>query len=460
MRTFGSVLALGFACLASSACGGRQPALTAPPPSAPPGELSAAPAPVLVEAVPSAESLAFPGAVGWARTTPGGRGGKIVRVTTLAPAGPGSLTAGLAMDGPRIVVFEVGGIIDLNLVTVDVERPFLTVAGQTAPSPGITLIRGGIRIKTHDVVLQHIRVRPGEAGQPKKGGWEIDGITTSTGARDVVIDHCSTSWATDENLTASGSRFSGDTPAAWRAATSHRVTLSNNLVGECLSNSSHKKGEHSKGTLIHDNATDIAVIGNLFISNVERNPFFKGGARGIVVNNFIANPKIYAMKYTLVKHEWGDRPPQVGQMAIVGNVFVYGPDTRDDVPLVFASGVGQVEIYLSDNVAKDRKGGDVPQLGGETKLLVTMDQPPLWPAGLTAMPSSAVREHVRLEVGARPWDRDAVDKRLVEQALSGGGKIIDSETEVGGYPVVSPTRAPFVDADWDLRTMTRKPAGR
>src|SRR3989337_942043 len=90
--------------------------------------------------------LAFPGAAGAAATTPGGRGGQIVRVTTLAPTGPGSFVEAVKKSGPRIVVFEVGGIIDLGETAVKIKEPYLTIAGQTAPAPGITLIRRGIHM--------------------------------------------------------------------------------------------------------------------------------------------------------------------------------------------------------------------------------------------------------------------------------------------------------------------------
>ena len=106
---------------------------------------------------------AFPTADGWAATTPGGRGGVILRVTTLAPNGPGSLGEALQVDAPRIVVFEVGGVIDLGRAVLDVEAPYLTVAGQTAPSPGITLIRGGIRI------AHPRRGDPAPARPPRRG---------------------------------------------------------------------------------------------------------------------------------------------------------------------------------------------------------------------------------------------------------------------------------------------------
>jgi hypothetical protein len=116
----------------------------------------------------AAEQLtAFPGAQGSAAQTPGGRGGKVIRVTTLAPTGPGSLSEALDAEGPRIVVFEVGGVIDFAKQEIKIKNPFLTVAGQTAPSPGITLIRTGIDLAAHDVVLQHIRVRTSAAvGSP------------------------------------------------------------------------------------------------------------------------------------------------------------------------------------------------------------------------------------------------------------------------------------------------------
>jgi pectate lyase len=147
----------------------------------------------------SETQMAFPGAQGWAAHTPGGRGGEIIRVTTLAPEGPGSLLEALAKKGPRTVVFEVGGVIDLERREVRISEPYLTIAGQTAPMPGITLIRGGLIIATHDVVVRHIRIRPGSAGLPERGG-DFDAITTVRGAHDVIVDHCSLTWATDENL--------------------------------------------------------------------------------------------------------------------------------------------------------------------------------------------------------------------------------------------------------------------
>jgi pectate lyase len=400
---------------------------------------------------------AFPGAQGWAAATPGGRGGQIIRVTTLAAGGPGSLNAALTTAGPRIIVFEVGGVIDLQGARfLSIIQPYVTIAGQTAPSPGITLIRGGLLINTHDVIVQHIRVRPGEAGRAKMSGWEVDSISTSA-AYNVIIDHCSATWGTDENLSASGERFQGVTPDDWRNGTSHVVTFSNNIVAEGLANSTHSEGEHSKGGLIHDNVTRIAIVNNLYFSNNDRHPLFKGGARGVVVNNYVGNPGRDAMRYNLSASEWTGHAPELGQMAIVGNVYQAGPNTMPDVPLLRVTGIGQVEVFLSDNVAKTAAGADAPSIGGTAAAnAVQVTAPPLWPDGLTAMPAASVKDSIRANVGARPWDRDAIDARIVELALSGGGAIINSEQDVGGYPAHAPTQAPFVEDDWDLRYMVPK----
>ncbi len=197
-------------------------------------------------------------------------------MTNLDSDGPGSFRAALAQKGPRIVVFEVGGVIDLGRKTLKVEEPFVTIAGQTAPSPGVTVIRGGMDVLAHDVVMQHIRIRPGEAGAAKKSGWEEDSFSTQAGAYNVIVDHCTLTWATDENMSASGPRFTGNTPEEWRKGASHRITFSNNIAAEGLARSTHAKIEHSKGSLIHDNTTDHSDLWQSLCHNVERNPLFKG----------------------------------------------------------------------------------------------------------------------------------------------------------------------------------------
>jgi pectate lyase len=416
---------------------------------------------LLSAALPAARAsdalLAFPGAQGAAAHTPGGRGGKILRVTTLAASGPGSLLAALEADGPRIVVFEVGGVIDMAQHEIKISKPFLTVAGQTAPAPGITLIRTGIDVTTHDVVLQHIRVRTGSADQAKRGGWEPDALSTIS-AHDVIVDHCSMSWAIDENLSASGPRFTGKTPEDWRRGTSYRVTFSNNIISEGLKYATHSKGEHSKGSLIHDNASDILIVGNLYANNYERNPLFKGGVHGMVINNLIYNPGPRAVHYNLIAEEWRDQPYQVGQMALIGNVLRGGPSTPPGLALFMLGGSGDVELYEDDNIAVDWVGRPLQKLGRYTTSsarIVPMARPTL-PLNLKLLPAAEVQDAVIREVGARPWDRDHIDARIVADTIEGRGEIIDDQAQVGGYPRYQQTRQAFDEKERDLRYMTKK----
>jgi hypothetical protein len=362
--------------------------------------------------------------------TGGGKGGTVLRVTTLASSGPGSLREALATPGPRVIVFEVGGVIDLALARLDISEPFVTVAGQTAPSPGITLVRGGVRVLTHDVIVTHLRVRMGSAGAAPASGFEPDVTTDGAAAYNVLFDHVSVAWGVDENLSVSGPRFGGP------AGTSHAVTIRNSIIAEGLMNSVHEKGAHSMGTLIHDYCTDIAVVGNLYAHNHERNPWFKGFASGVVVNNLVYDPGLWAIRLGPVDKEWTDAGivPEGPQVSVVGNVMRYGASSTARPAMVGTNSRGSA--YLEDNVALDASGDALEVAGSGITMLA---EKPAWPAGLVALPTSAVVESVLARAGARPQDRDAVDTRIVADFMGGTGRIIDSQDDVGGYPAPAPT---------------------
>lgn len=403
-------------------------------------------------------ALSFPGAVGWAAQTPGGRGGRIIRVTNLNAEGPGSFLEAVEASGPRIVVFEVGGVIDMARKEINIREPFLTIAGQTAPSPGITLIRTGIDVRASDVIVRHIRIRTGVDGQAKRSGWEPDAFNTVSAHR-VIVDHCTFSWAIDENMSASGPRFKGNTPEEWRHNTSRDITFSYNLASEGLADASHPKGEHSKGSLVHDNVTNILFYRNIWAHNVERSPLFKGGVRGSVINNLIYDPGKRAIHYNLMALEWAGHPYQNGQLSAVGNVMRGGPSTDEKLPFMMLGGDGDLEYFARDNIAVDKHGVALPMFGryGETRAkLINAAKPVAWPNGLKVMASRDVETHVLANAGARPWDRDADDIRVLFFIAEGRGKIIDDEKEVSAYPVQKETRATFVEADWDLLTMQPK----
>jgi lysophospholipase L1-like esterase len=408
---------------------------------------------------------------GWTATTgghapttggQGGQGGQILRVTTLAASGPGSLKAAIDTPGARTVVFEVGGVIDMAGGTLDIRHPHITIAGQTAPSPGITVIKAETLVRTHDVVIQHLRFRPGEYGRPKKGGGDQDGLSTVGGARDVIVDHCSFSWGTDENLSASGPRFAGDTPDDWRRGTSHRITFTHNLIYEGLSNSVHDKGEHSKGSLIHDNTSGVLLYGNVYASNRERNALFKGGARGAMVNNLVFNPGRRAVHYNLLAQEWAGKPYQQGRLTLVGNWMRHGPSTEPATAFFTLRGAGELALHLHDNLVLDRHGQPLglplvdDQSQGQARW-VPMPQPEL-PAGLLIRPAARLPLELPPIVGARPWDRDPIDARLLGDLAAGRGRIIDSERENPlGYPAAAePTRRAFDPEAWNLDDMSPK----
>ena len=411
---------------------------------------------LLLAAIPaSLPAQAFPGAVGWGAQTQGGRGGRIIRVTNLNAAGPGSFRAAVEAQGPRIVVFEVGGVIDLGLTTLTIREPYLTIAGQTAPSPGITLIRGGIDVRGHDVIMRHIRIRTGVSGQAHFSGWEPDAFST-VGAYNVIVDHCTMTWALDENLSASGPRFTGRTVEDWRRGTSHDITYSYNLLAEGIAFGSHPKGEHSKGSLIHDNVTNILIYRNIYAHNMERSPLLKGGVHAAVVNNLIFDPGSQAIHYNLMDLEWADHPHQDGELSAVGNVLRAGFSTRSDIAFLSIGGVGDLRYYGRDNVAVGREGQPLPMFGRYTTSparIIQIARPDIWPAGLPVLPASQVETEVLRNAGARPWDRDPHDLRVIFDVAEGRGHIIDSEEEVGGYPHPQETHAPFVEADWNLDTM-------
>jgi hypothetical protein len=230
-------------------------------------------------------------------------------------------------------------------------------------------------------------------------------------------------------------------------------------MAEGLAYATHGKIEHSKGSLIHDNATDILIVNNLYAHNYERNPLFKGGVHGVVVNNLIFDPGQRIMHYNLMAEEWGDHPWQVGQMVAVGNVARAGISTVPHIAFLEIGGYGDLEYFGKDNVAVDQIGNPLPMFGRYTTApakIIMLAKPPLWPEGLTPMPSSAVQQYVLHNAGARPWDRDYDDVRLIADVAEGRGIIINSENDIHGYPVQKPTSRPFNPDDWNLFDMTPK----
>lgn len=357
---------------------------------------------------------------------------RVLAVTSLRGEGPGSLRAALREKGPRLVVFEVGGVIDLEGRSLLVDDPFVFVAGETAPPPGITLIRGSLFIETDHVVVRHLAVRPGDGRPSPQAPWEPDGITVARDGRpthDVLIQNCSATWAVDENTSVSGPR---DTrPSAGANATAHDVSFRDNLIAEALLNSTHSKGPHSMGLLVHDGIRDITIAGNLFAHNRERNPRLKGGVVARVIGNVIYNWGSAAIGVGAK----GNLEVLEGARAVVrNNVAIAGPDTKGRV-LVRALDPGAF-VEAGGNLARDTAGLDLRELdAGITPLGASG-------AGPSDTTPAATLTAVLRGAGSRPAERDPVDRRIVESLISGTGRIIDSQSQVGGYPVRPESRRP------------------
>jgi hypothetical protein len=322
----------------------------------------------------------------------------VYRVTTLDSSGPGSLRRAVEQSGPRLVVFEVSGTIDLDEDRLTVEHDNCWIAGQTAPSPGITLVRADLRVDASDCVVQHIRVRPGDAGNDS--GWEPDGLRTSDDTVNNIVDHCSVSWSVDEIV--SPGYNATDT------------TFSNCIAAEPLHDSTHPKGPHGYGMLVGDGSTGNTIVGNLFTHNVRRNVRLKSESEAVVANNIFDD------------YDAGTNTDEAGQFSIEGNGYQRG---EDDPRLIEggAKGDQQATAYLADNWATF----DAELTNGQ---LNRVDSRPIWPDGLAALRPGSVRSHDTVHAGARPADRTVHDERAVSDVRNATGGVVDSQSEVGGYP--------------------------
>ncbi|MBD3321131.1 MAG: hypothetical protein GF350_08570 [Chitinivibrionales bacterium] len=366
----------------------------------------------------------FPGAQGFGSYTPAGRGGSIIRVTNLNDDGPGSLREAVEQAGPRIVVFEVGGIITQNAY-LHIRDPYITIAGQTAPPPGITLTgRQGIWISTHDILIQHIAVRLSDSREPWISSDQKEERCTMVAHNrrgdlyNVLFDHCSFMWHNGK-------------VSLWGNCdeNSHRdITFSHCIIAEGLQNSIHHEGAHSKGLLIGNIVRKVSVLRCLFSHNWDRNPVVKGGSRAVIVNNIVYNPGYNGIIGTLATFCGGMRSVR---MVAIGNVLQSGVNTGlGSGSLVGFDGGGSSVIYYEDNSADGNYRAD----NGDTAYMSETPQDALWHESIKMLPVEHTRNCVLSNVGPRPLDRDTVERRVIRDVVNGSGEIIDSPSEVGGLP--------------------------
>jgi hypothetical protein len=381
---------------------------------------------------------------GFGTQTRGGQDGTaIYRVTNLGN-GFGSLAFGLqTLTGPRVIVFEVSG--QINLTTpIRITSPFVTIAGETAPSPGITITGAPISIQTHDVVLRNLRFRIGDGpGSPPddRDGIQVLGSSTNPLSPpvtyNVVVDHCSVSWSIDELAS-----------TYWYGV--QDVTFSNNIFSEALNiataPNTHPKGAHPMGLLIGHMTKNATVIGNIFAHNGYRNPVLGAGTTAVVANNLIYdcyNKNAFMTYGVSVPTTVGYGEPV--DASVLSNVLKRGPvNGTAAMPFYLVDTQGGVEctepdsrIYLSDNLIPPTNSVLVTNNAPYAPVTPVVGAAPITCPGLTLIPAADVEHSVLLNAGARPSDSDAVDLRIMNDIIAGTGGIINSQSSVGGWPVLA-----------------------
>jgi len=392
------------------------------------------------------QTLAFPGAEGYGRFATGGRGGAVYEVTTLEDnSNPGSLRYAINQKGPRTIVFRVSGTIRLKS-SLSIKNGNLTIAGQTAPGDGICIADYPLTIDADNVIIRFLRIRLGDIYKLESDSFG------GRNRKNIIVDHCSVSWSIDETAS-----FYDNT----------NFTMQWCIISESLYNSYHSKGAHGYGGIW--GGMGATFHHNLLAHHSSRNPRFNGSRyhrqpdKEIVdfVNNVIYN--------------WGGNSAyggEEGNQNVRLNYYKPGPATNSGVRKRIVNpttdsgtNTSYGKFYVADNyvdeapdATADNWGIGVQGISNTIKQQIKVDQPfPI--ADVTTHSPQEAYELVLKYAGACYPKRDSVDLRIIEEVRTGtakygktwggGGKgIIDSQSEVGGWPLLNTYNVPL-DSDHD-----------
>ncbi|HEY0461226.1 MAG TPA: pectinesterase family protein [Pyrinomonadaceae bacterium] len=384
---------------------------------------------------------AFPTAEGAGAYTIGGRGGDTYHVTNLNDSGAGSLRGGITTaTGARTIVFDVSGTINLNS-QLRINKPFLTIAGQTAPGDGIT-VAGWTTVvdSTQHVIIRYMRFRPGDIRC--SSGMEGDSLWVDK-SKDVIIDHVSASWSIDESLS---------------VTESDRVSVQWSFITESLNFSCHPEGRHGYGSLIRYGDGRISYHHNLYAHHFNRNPRVGDDITLDFVNNVI--------------YDWGTDASYSGaidegitKVNYVGNYLVAGPNTgATKRTRAFNGGSPNTWIYQNGNFIDSNLNGVHDGTNTGWAMFVNSYTQQAAPLDLSAGESNEkapTESLIDINIGSAETaysmvlltagsshKRDAVDTRIFNEVRSENGAFINSQTEVGGYPFLNSLPAPL-DTDRD-----------
>ena len=441
---------------------------------------------------------AFPGAEGYARYTTGGRGGTVYHVTSLEDycdnkdysstyttetAIPGTLRYAVRQSGARIIVFDVAGTIRLK-APLKIANDNITILGQTAPGDGITLRDQNVTIQANNVIIRYLRFRMGDDGMRYyKNGEALSGSDqhieddalnsyhgSGSEVSNIIIDHCSLSWCTDECGSFYGNRY---------------FTLQWCILSESLRNSVHEKGAHGYGGIW--GGEKASFHHNLLANHDSRNPRFDHG-----YVSTLSGPVDYTNN---VVYNWGGNSTYGGEnkpgydakrFNIINNYYKPGPYTQNVS--------GCVNRLLNpttqcSNCNKSDKTDVVPgkfyisgnKVNGNNATIsntyITFDSN----YNLSLFQNNCVLSskaksdesqfnynHISLQSANKTYEvvanyagaslkRDGVDERVVSNMQSGTyqyegsngstGGLIDSQGDVGGWPALTGTAPADTDGD-------------
>lgn len=401
--------------------------------------------------------LAFPTAEGYGKYTVGGRGGKVYEVTNLNDSGEGSLRAAVEAEGPRTVVFRVSGTIDLKRA-LSIKNPYITIAGQTAPGDGICIKRYPLNIGADEVIIRYIRVRLGN-----ETGNDTDAISCRY-RKNIILDHVSASWSIDETMS---------------VYHCENVTIQWCMITESLFNSNHVKGSHGFGGIWGSN--NSSYHHNLIAHHSSRNVRWASGGG----NNDYRNNVLYNWGYN---SSYGGEKQQVGnpkfssfKINFVSNYYKPGPATlagEVSYRIVNPSYRGENDYgmwYVANNVVEgnekvsaDNWNGGVQPKGGEKMLKKFRLDAPWNSMKINEQSPEEAYKAVLANAGCTLPKRDVIDNRIIDEVRNGYATyegasykklkkvkdaskktgIIDSQEDVGGWPLLKSAPAP-ADSDHD-----------
>ena len=407
-----------------------------------------------------ADIPAFPGAEGGAMYTPGGRGGKVLTVTNLNDSGEGSFRWACEQGGARIIVFNVAGIIRLKTPVI-IRAPYLTIAGQTAPGDGVCIAGESVWVNTHDVVIRHVRFRRGETYVGRR-----DDCLGGNPIGNIMLDHLSTSWGLDENISFYRYMYHPEDGSKDRKLMTVNVSIQNTISAQALDTYNHSFG------------STIGGINNTF-------------ARNIWANNCGRNPSMSTAEFNYLNnviYNWYHRTGDGAGYSynVFNNYFKPGPVTPKDEAIAYrvfrANNKGRTPhwAYVEGNivegneaVTKDNWNGGVQQNHSKEDLafIRSAEMKPM--PHVTIMTAQEAFDFVMENCGAIYPKRDIVDQRIIHQiktnevyydkaadnreyyqfqyrrlpADSYKKGIITDVSQVGGYPEYK--GKPYKDSDLD-----------